>query len=222
MIISKLIGNTKAFNSGSAITKAKIAIISEEDFIKSEEDIAKLVDGKIAEVKKQNNSQGSSQSSSGSSGDKPKKPEDVFFVHFNPNTIKITDGVEYGYSSKEEKAKSYVKQSNRRVPVAQYSVHKARELSVELLFDTYTSKLKDAEKESVKKVYIDDFVKLLHNKDKDGAPPFVFFSWGQIQFRGSVTSMSTTYTVFTSTGVPARATMSLTITEYGIEEKKES
>ena len=133
----------------------------------------------------------------------------LFMVQLNPNKINITDGVSYSDGSLDEKG-------GRRIPRAQYNQHQTRELTAELLFDTYTSRKKESEKDDVKTMYIDKFTKLITNND-NGQPPLVFFSWGSIQFEGVVTNMNCNYTMFTSTGKPVRATMNITIKQYYFE-----
>ncbi|OEF97115.1 CIS tube protein [Desulfuribacillus alkaliarsenatis] len=127
-------------------------------------------------------------------------------VQFNPNKLSITDGVNYS----ETVTMGW--KSPRKIPSSQYRNHNARELKVELLFDTYTSMYIESLKKDVKKEYIDKFIKLIEGTDK---PPVITFSWGSIQFKGLITAMSYTYTMFTKDGKPVRATMSLSIKEYG-------
>ncbi len=134
----------------------------------------------------------------------------VYTVQLNPSSINITDGVHY-----DKKSTVFKELEGRRAPLSQYTTHNARELSVQLLFDTYTSELSETEKKDVKKEYIDEFLKLIANKE--GKPPLVFFSWGSIQFKGVVTKMNYTYTMFTREGKPVRASMNLTLTEYFFE-----
>ncbi|GEM_PF-5408939 len=152
----------------------------------------------------------------GKKADQINMPEDneevVKFVQLNPNKITVNDGVNYG----QESIKNFY---GRKVPHTQYSNHNARELTVELLFDTYTTYKKESDKEDVKEKYIDEFLKLMNpeagqNQGDYKPPPLVFFSWGSIQLKGYVTIMNCTYTMFTSTGKPVRATVNLTIKEY--------
>lgn len=151
-------------------------------------------------------------------------PDEVLYVQLNPNKVQITDGVTYDKATID--SKSYYEVAGRRVPIQQYSMHSARELSIELLFDTYTSLSREKEKKDVKKEYIDKFLKLITNPVVTpgeppvyGTPPKVFFSWGSIQFAGVITSMNYTYTMFTSEGKPVRATMNLVIKEYANLER---
>jgi len=133
----------------------------------------------------------------------------IYTVQLNPNKLQIKDGVNY---EKKTGEKAFKNTSGRRIPLGQYTMHEVRELTVELLFDTYTSNLSEKEKKDVKKEYIDKFLKLIANNE--GKPPRVFFSWGSIQFMGVITNMGYTYTMFTSEGKPVRAKMDLTIKEY--------
>ncbi|KAB2951952.1 hypothetical protein F9B85_10360 [Heliorestis acidaminivorans] len=135
---------------------------------------------------------------------------EILTVQINPNKLTITDGVSYGESV------DLFKRKPRTLPTEQYLSHQARELKVELLFDTYTSPKTEDEKEDVKKVYINKFTKLLTNNDAR-KPPRVFFSWGSIQFMGLVTNLTYTYTMFTRSGKPVRATMDLTLKEFDFQ-----
>lgn len=145
------------------------------------------------------------------------KEDDTVWVQLNPNKVVLNDGVSYAGGNGEKannKAVAYHDTGERRIPLGSYSMHNARELTIELLFDTYTNMKIEADKEDVKTERIDKFVKkLITNSGVDQGPPFVFFSWGSIQFKGVITKMNTTYTLFTSKGVPVRATMNLTIKE---------
>ncbi|MER8041531.1 LysM peptidoglycan-binding domain-containing protein [Streptomyces sp. NPDC094032] len=60
---------------------------------------------------------------------------------------------------------------------------------------------------------------------KAPSPPWVRFSWGSfstVQFVAYVTNVSATYTLFSPSGVPIRATCSLSLTEVASETKKQN
>ncbi|MEW1698346.1 LysM peptidoglycan-binding domain-containing protein [Streptomyces sp. NPDC093249] len=60
---------------------------------------------------------------------------------------------------------------------------------------------------------------------KAPSPPWVRFSWGSfstVQFVAYVTSVSATYTLFSPSGIPIRATCSLALTEISSATKKQN
>ncbi|MFE5945734.1 LysM peptidoglycan-binding domain-containing protein [Streptomyces sp. NPDC056480] len=60
---------------------------------------------------------------------------------------------------------------------------------------------------------------------KAPSPPWVRFSWGSfstVQFVAYVTSVSATYTLFSPSGIPIRATCSLSLTEISSATKKQN
>ncbi|WP_051820097.1 LysM peptidoglycan-binding domain-containing protein [Streptomyces flavochromogenes] len=60
---------------------------------------------------------------------------------------------------------------------------------------------------------------------KAPSPPWVRFSWGSfstVQFVAYVTSVSATYTLFSPSGIPIRATCSLSLTEVSSATKKQN
>ncbi|WP_328940450.1 LysM peptidoglycan-binding domain-containing protein [Streptomyces sp. NBC_00250] len=60
---------------------------------------------------------------------------------------------------------------------------------------------------------------------KAPSPPWVQFSWGSfstVQFVAYVTSVSATYTLFSPSGIPIRATCSLSLTEISSATKKQN
>jgi hypothetical protein len=133
---------------------------------------------------------------------------DVISVQFNPNKLNFKEAVVYNEKTKIASKKA------RNTPTGVFAIQKPRELSLELLFDTYTSIRPDKLKNDVKDE-VDKFTNLVNSVD--GRPPKIFFSWGSIQFKGVITNLSYTYTLFTSSGKPARATMNLTLKEYKLE-----
>jgi Contractile injection system tube protein/LysM domain len=50
-------------------------------------------------------------------------------------------------------------------------------------------------------------------------PPFVQFSWGKVLFTGILKSVNVKYTLFRETGIPIRATCSLTLEELPSDEE---
>jgi len=93
-------------------------------------------------------------------------------------------------------------------PALEFTHAEPKNLSVELLFDTYSEG-----KMSVKKAYIDKLEKMTEVVEALGHPPRVLFQWGGFQFYGAVESLSVTYTMFLDDGTPVRATANIKMKE---------
>jgi hypothetical protein len=93
-------------------------------------------------------------------------------------------------------------------PPLQFVRGGAAELSVEVLLDT-SDTLDD-----VRQRYTDRILGLLKVSPELHAPPIVLFVWDRNVFRGVLTSAQATFSLFTPTGVPIRATIALSIKEY--------
>lgn len=88
-------------------------------------------------------------------------------------------------------------------------------LQLQLFFDT-TKSQKDVRREYTDKIMqlmlIDS--RLTDNKNKKGRPPRVMFIWGSDwKFQAVITSIKQQFTLFTSAGVPLRATLDVTFQE---------
>lgn len=114
-------------------------------------------------------------------------------VLFNPN--------EYALESSNQYAWQTIPGLNQ--PIAQFVSGEATTLSMDLFFDTY-EKGKDVRTHTSKITGLLDVDKDLH------APPTCKFVWGTLQFKGIVEKVSQKYTMFLETGIPVRATLSVT------------
>jgi hypothetical protein len=114
-------------------------------------------------------------------------------VLFNPN--------EYALESSNQYAWHTIPGLNQ--PIAQFVSGEATTLSMDLFFDTYEAG-KDVRTHTSKITGLLDVDKDLH------APPMCKFVWGTLQFKGIVEKVSQKYTMFLETGVPVRATLSVT------------
>lgn len=131
-------------------------------------------------------------------------------VLFNPSEYSISGGASY-LSSKDKSGTKNPEGMNKE----NYNGSKKQTLTLELFFDTSGKKIlgqgsvvaTDVSKVTKK------FVALTRPKGEVHAPPIVCFVWGSLHFRGYIPDIKTTYTMFTSEGMPVRAKMSLTITE---------
>ena len=130
----------------------------------------------------------------------------VIEVLFNPSEYQLTDGSSY----------SEKKIQGLDGPIIQYISGDATELSLSLFLDTYVPKStslisfgppKESTDVSIITKQIADATSI------DGSmhrPPKVTFKWGSLNFEGVVTKMNHTYTMFTESGMPVRAKVSLT------------
>lgn len=129
-------------------------------------------------------------------------------VLFNPSEYQLTDGANY----------SEKKVPGLDGPVLQYISGEATELSLNLFLDTYVPKKPsslipfggsggDSKDVSGITKQIADATSI------DGSlhrPPKVTFKWGSLNFNGVVTKFNHTYIMFTESGMPVRAKISLT------------
>ena len=89
-------------------------------------------------------------------------------------------------------------------------------LTMDLFFDSYE------ENKDVRE-YTDKVTNLLRIDKELHAPPIVRFIWGTPIFTAVLSQVSQTFTMFRSDGIPVRATLSVTFSEYRTElsEKEE-
>ena len=128
-------------------------------------------------------------------------------VLFNPSEYQLTDGASY----------SEKKIPGLDGPILQYISGDATELSLNLFLDTYVPPAASSlisfgmPKQSTDVSNITK--KIADATSIDGSmhrPPKVTFRWGSLNFEGVVTKMNHTYTMFTESGMPVRAKVSLT------------
>ena len=105
----------------------------------------------------------------------------------------------------------------------QFSKGQAASLTVDLFFDTYHSAESEGQAKDVRKEYTDKILRLmmvdpdLHEEQRAGnrsnkkRPPHVTFQWGSFNFEGVITNLKQQFTLFSSEGVPMRATVNLTL-----------
>lgn len=136
---------------------------------------------------------------------------DEILLQFNPS--------EYSYS---ESASYSKKGSGDGADSVQYLGTKDGALSLTLYFDT--SSITDATATQREESSVADktaqIEKLAQIEDSLHRPPIVEFKWGDISYKGLVTSVKTSFTLFNSDGTPIRAKTDVTI-EKTPQEKKE-
>lgn len=132
----------------------------------------------------------------------------VVEVLFNPSEYQLTDGANYA----EKKVPGL------DGPVLQYISGEATELSLNLFLDTYVPPkpkglLSFGSSEDASTDVSAITKQIADATSIDGSlhrPPKVTFKWGSLNFIGVVTKFSHTYIMFTESGMPVRAKVSMT------------
>lgn len=94
-------------------------------------------------------------------------------------------------------------------PLLQFVRGNIKTLTMKLFFDTYeATRAKDVRQ------YTNKIQKLMDIDPKRLAPPVLLFSWGRLNFRGVLESVSKEFTMFLDNGTPVRATLNVTFKEF--------
>ena len=138
-------------------------------------------------------------------------------VMFNPTSYSVSKGVSWG-PPRFSAGRGGDTDRSVNAPTLVFGGGGSRQLSLELLFDVT---------EPIDGVVIKDvrtktnaLVALTRIEPKHGRPPVCLVSWGtapknsDFPFTGVITSLSQNFTLFRSTGVPVRATVSVTFLEF--------
>jgi hypothetical protein len=120
-----------------------------------------------------------------------------FEVLFNPTDYRLSGGNQF----------AEVAIPGLPAPPLQFVRGTARTLVMSLFFDTYEQG-SDVREHSGKVVRLLDIDPELH------APPVCLFTWGNLNFRGVLERAEQRFTLFFSTGIPARATVDVTFKEF--------
>ena len=123
--------------------------------------------------------------------------KDPIKVLFNPT--------EYTLEQSNQIAESPIPGLN--APILQYVHGNVRTLSMDLYFDTY-------EQQTDVRAETDKIYGLLGIVGSTHVPPICVFEWGSLRFRCVVERVGGRFTLFLSSGVPARATLSVTLKEF--------
>ncbi|WMN88484.1 peptidoglycan-binding protein [Vibrio parahaemolyticus] len=141
----------------------------------------------------------------------------TFNAMLNPNSIKQ----DYGIGYTDDPCKHRQSQGDI-APTVQFQGYQSEKLSFEIMIDA-TGVVEYKKGKSVQ-----DQLTLLRKviydyNGKQHEPNPVKISWGTaLSFRGRLTSMSVSYVLFDSSGVPLRATASLNFTQFLTEQEKEA
>lgn len=124
-------------------------------------------------------------------------------VQFNPAEYQISNHVQYA-----EKTAPGLDGT-----VSQFVAGGNAVLNLTLYFDTYEPPGINGSGEGGKDVSLDTgkIVKLMDIEGALHRPPQVTFSWGSIHFKGILTEIKESYTMFLSDGKPVRAKLELTM-----------
>ena len=132
-------------------------------------------------------------------------------VQFNPETISLSKSADWA----EKKGDHTLD-----LPLVEWKGGKAMKLEMTLFFDTYEDDTDVREKTQ-------GIEELSMVKDETHGPPILEFFWGGNTWghRGksltwNLTSFSTTYKTFNTKGVPVRAEMKVSLTEYATEKQQ--
>lgn len=142
-------------------------------------------------------------------------PQKATIQAYDPQTRKLGEAIRVLFNPNEyrlERSNQFAEVAipGLQSPPIQFVRGAARTLSMQLFFDTYESG------EDVR-VYTGKIVALLDVAPELHAPPIVLFNWGQLTFVGVLERASQRFTLFHSDGVPARATVDVTIKECAQE-----
>jgi hypothetical protein len=133
-------------------------------------------------------------------------------VQFNPTEYTLTKGAQiaeigvYGIDS----------------PILQFVRGQNEKLNLDLFFDTTTASTNtnwDASGPDVRRL-TGPFYQLVKIQPKTHAPPRILFVWGSLKFKAIVESVTQKFTLFNSSGIPLRATLTVAFREYkSLEEQ---
>lgn len=124
-------------------------------------------------------------------------------VQYNPAEITVNAGEPI---KKTKKNKRYKIGTSKGHKAAEYEEeHYSIKVSIPLIFDS-TQKYEKGIEESVS-TEVEGFIAMLRNPNIR----YLMFSWGALCYSGELVSMSGQYTMFTESGIPVRASISLTI-----------
>jgi hypothetical protein len=127
----------------------------------------------------------------------------VVECHFNPDEVTISK------SNTWEPENS----SGTNLPDVHFKGEGARSLNLTLVFDSYERRM-DVRESTNKVLGLMDAPEDRSQNSQHARPPHVMFRWGTFEtFPAVITQLSQKFSLFLETGVPVRATLSLTLQE---------
>lgn len=118
-------------------------------------------------------------------------------VMFNPEEYTIDKTVNYNRTNLP----------GLQTPVTQFVYGNAQSLKLDLFFDTY-ERSEDVRNHTKKVARLLDIDRDIH------APPVCKFIWGKLEFKATIDSITQNFTMFLDSGVPVRAKLTVSFTEY--------
>jgi len=137
--------------------------------------------------------------------------KDTIKCRFRPSEISFSKTAKWGAPGKNpaQQESAGATQKQRNLPSVEFGGGDAASMKLDLFFDTTDTG------EDVRKV-TDKLVNLALIDTTIKTPPLVRFIWGSLQsFLAYVTSVSVTFKMFLLNGTPVRATVALSLTQYG-------
>lgn len=122
-------------------------------------------------------------------------------VLFNPN--------EYSLETSNQFQRTAV--PGTATPVTQFVSGNTQTLTMDLFFDSYEKG--EDEGEDVRN-YTRQITSLLDIDPVLHAPPICVFRWGSLSFKATLEQVNQKFTLFLESGIPVRATLSVTFKEY--------
>ena len=105
-------------------------------------------------------------------------------------------------------------------PILQFVRGQNEKLTLELFFDTTQSGMGEDQAQDVREL-TDPFYQLVKIQSKTHAPPRIRFIWGKgLAFQAIVDSVQQKFTLFNPSGVPLRASLSVSFREYKTLEEQ--
>lgn len=130
----------------------------------------------------------------------------------NPDKVKLSKGIQYA----EDRQLGSLNGSNTFVH------YQPESLSFECMLDNTGMKVDDEEPQPVHDI-VDALEQRLYEYNREGhRPSYVKVEYGNITFNGQLTSFDTDYTLFDKEGIPLRAIVKVTLTEYCSQKEEKS
>ena len=121
------------------------------------------------------------------------------------------------YTTRKEITYGELQATGSGASIQQFVSGGAERLSVELFFDT------SEQQADVREEYVDTFDVLVEVDPELHAPPICQFVWGDgVMFTALVESIDKQFTMFLPSGIPVRARVNVTFTEYKTSEYHQS
>ena len=122
------------------------------------------------------------------------------------NTIEVLfNPTEYSLETSNQFQRTAV--PGTATPATQFVSGNTQTLTMDLFFDSY-------EKRDDVRKYTREITRLLDIDPSLHAPPICVFRWGSLSFKATLEQVNQKFTLFLESGIPVRATLSVTFKEY--------